>query len=109
MKSINKIEIQGRIGSLRITELSTGTVASFGVVTDYLFTAADGNAVCESTWFNVSAFQNSNMNADLKSLKKGDIIHVIGRMRNTKYTTAEGVERQLYEIIASDVEPVKED
>ncbi len=109
MNYINRIEILGRIGSLRINELTTGTVASFSVVTDYLYRTADGNAVCESTWFNVSAYQSSLKSVDVKSLKKGDPIHVKGRMRCSKYTLADGTERQFYEIIASDVEAVRED
>ncbi len=109
MNSINKIEIQGRIGSIRIAEIISGTVASFSVVTDYFFNTADGNAACETTWFNVSAFQSACKNIDLKSLRKGEPVHVTGRMRASKYTTAEGIDRQFYEIVASDIEPVEED
>ncbi len=109
MNCINKIEIKGRSGNIRVAELSSGAVASFSVATDYFSKAADGKAVCETTWFHVSACQNQCAGIDLKALKKGDPVYVTGRMRCSKYTLADGTERQFYEIIASNVESVKED
>ncbi len=108
MNSINRIELQGRVGTVRTAELSSGTVASFSLVTDHFFKTRDGDAVCETTWFHVSAYQNSCLGIDLKALKKGDPVHVTGRMRCSKYTTAEGVDRQFYEVVADSVEPVSE-
>ncbi len=108
MNSINRIELQGRVGSVRTADIISGTVATFGLATDYFFKTKDGGAVCETTWFHVSAYQNSCPSIDLKALKKGDPVHVTGRMRCSKYTTAEGVDRQLYEVVADSVEPVSD-
>ncbi len=108
MNSINRIELRGRVGSVRTADIISGTVATFGLVTDHFFKTKEGNAVCETTWFHVSACQNSCPGIDLKTLKKGDPVHVTGRMRCSKYTTAEGADRQLYEVVADSVEPVSE-
>ncbi len=109
MNYMNRIMIQGRIGTIRIAELSSGVQANFSLVTDYIYKAVDGNAVCETTWFNVSAFQQSGKEIDLKGLKKGDVVRVVGRMRTVKYTDAAGVDKVFYEVVASDVELIEED
>ena len=43
---------------------------------------------------------------NLDQLKKGSGIHVCGRLRNRKYTAADGTERIAYDIVASKVEVV---
>ena len=40
---------------------------------------------------------------DLEKITKGTPLNVIGRMRTTKYTNAEGVDKYLYEVVASKI------
>ena len=44
--------------------------------------------------------------ADAFKMKKGDSVHVLGRLRIQRYTGADGMEREVIEIIASSVELV---
>ena len=46
--------------------------------------------------------------ADLNSIVKGAPVYVCGRLRLNRYTNPEGVEKQVYEIIASKVRILNE-
>ena len=81
-------------------------VANFSVATDYAFTTKDGGAVIETTWHYVTAWEGKDIQ-NLNQLKKGSFVHVIGRLRNRKYTAADGTERIVYEIVASKVEMIE--
>lgn len=108
MEHLNKIEIKGRVGTIRTNEVNGSKVANFSVVTELLYKTRDGNAASETTWFNVTAWESKNM-PDLNELAKGMPIHVSGRMRTSRYTTAEGVEKQFYEILANKVRYLSDD
>ena len=46
--------------------------------------------------------------SDLDSLKKGDAVDVIGRLKNQRYTSADGTERSSVEILASSLKVITE-
>lgn len=103
MEHLNRIEIQGIIGSVYVKDFQSAKCANFSVATSYCFKAKDGCPVIETTWHRVIAWEGELIK-DLDQLRKGCGVHVIGRIRTQKYITAEGVERIGYEIIASKVE-----
>ena len=107
MDHLNRIELRGRIGTIRTNEFNGSKVANFSVVTEYLYKTRDGNAVSETTWFNVAAWNSKDM-PDFDSMVKGMPVYVSGRMRTSRYTSADGVERQYYEILASKVRFIEE-
>ena len=107
MDHLNRIELRGRIGTIRTNEFNGSKVTNFSVVTEYLYKTRDGNAVSETTWFNVAAWPSKDM-PDFERLAKGMPIYVSGRMRTSRYMSADGVERQYYEILASKVRFVEE-
>lgn len=108
MEHLNRIELRGRVGTIRTNEVNGSRVANFSVVTEYLYKTRDGNAVSETTWFNVTAWNNKDM-PDFNELSKGMPVYVSGRMRTSRYTTAEGIEKQFYEILANKVRYIMED
>ena len=99
MEHINRIEIQGRVGTVRTNIVNETMVANFSVATDYLYKGKDGAGVSETTWHNVVAWAGKEM-PDLRRVTKGTPVYVSGRMRTSKYTTSEGVEKHFYEILA---------
>ncbi len=107
MEHLNRIEVNGRVGTVRISEVNGSKVANFSVVSEYLYKTRDGNVVSETTWFNVTAWQNRDM-PDFGRLVKGLQVYVTGRMRSSKYTNAEGIDRQFYDIIANKLEYLAE-
>lgn len=108
MEQPNRIELRGRIGSVRTAEVNGSKVANFSVVTEYLYKTREGNAVSETTWFNVAAWNSKDM-PDFDSMVKGMPVYVSGRVRTSRYTTAEGVEKQFYEILAGKVRYLTDD
>lgn len=104
-ESLNRAELRGRIGAVRVTELSETSVARLSVATNYAYKGSDGCAVIETTWHTVVVWESKAVSKEtLKSIAKGDAVHVIGRIRNQRYTDSEGNERTMSEIIASEFE-----
>ena len=97
MEQINKVHLRGCIGSIKVQTVGCSKVARFSVATNYAYKDAQGYCVIETTWSNVAA-QNITC---LDSLKKGDAVEVIGRLKNQRYTDSNGNEHSAYEIAAS--------
>ena len=107
MEHINKIEIQGRVGTVRANEFNGSKVVNFSVVTDYLYKTRDGAAVNESTWHNVVAWESRDIK-NLDMIEKGIHVNVTGRLRQSRYTSSDGTEKQFYEILAYKVQIVSD-
>ena len=108
MNLINKIELQGRVGNVRTNIIGDNMVASFSLVTEYLYKSRDGGAVNETTWHQITAWEGKDM-PDLSTIMKGTPLHVTGRLRTVRYTNSEGVEKQLYEVVASKIRILTEE
>lgn len=109
MEQINRIEIQGNIGNVRINDYGDNQMASFSVVTNYVYKGRDGNGVVETMWFNVVAWKNRCGLEDFSLLRKGQGVHVIGRLREREYTGTDGAIRHMTEVVSSKVEiPVQD-
>lgn len=95
---LNRVELRGVVGNARTMKVSESELTRFSVATDYFFKNKDGEAVVETTWHSVMAWDKG-----LSELKRGDKVEVVGRIRNTRYTDSEGMERTSTEVIASEV------
>lgn len=102
MDHINKVELQGRIGTIRTNEYNGSKVANFSMATDILYKTREGGAVSETTWHNIVAWEGKDI-ADISILEKGMAVSVSGRLRTTRYTGLDGNEKQFYEVLASKV------
>lgn len=108
MDHINRIELQGRVGTVRTNIIGDNMVANFSMVTEYLYKTRDGGAVNETTWHQVTAWEGRDM-PDLNAISKGTPVHVTGRLRTFKYTNSEGVDKQLYEVVAYKIRILSEE
>ena len=108
MEQINKVEILGRIGSVRtIPMIENGPcVYKFSVATEYLYKGKEGQAIIDCTWHSVTVTEDYA--GEYAWLEKGKGIHVFGRLRNIRYTDANGIEHTVGEIVANKVNFVKE-
>ena len=97
--SINRVELQGRVGTVRIQSGGGCSGASLSLMTDEVFTASDGTALCETTWHHVTAWEGKEVCLD--GLERGSLVHVEGRIRNSMYTASDGTERGYMEVMAS--------
>ena len=99
MEYINRIELQGRVGNIRTNVIGETRVANFSLVTENLYKTRDGAAISETTWHNVVAWHNKGM-PDLDRISKGTPLHLTGRLRTNRYTSADGTEKMYYEVFA---------
>ena len=106
MVCINRIELQGEVGAIRVQEVNGLYVANFSLATEFL-SKVGAIAVCETTGHNVVAWETAII-PDPYLLKKGDKVRVVGRLRTQKYTSAEGQEKLYYEVVASMVSRITE-
>lgn len=103
MEQLNKIEIQGIVGNVRIQDVADTKVANFSVATNYAYKSKDGGIIIETTWHNVVAWEGNEIQ-HLDQLKKGTLVHIRGRLRNRRYTAADGAERTVCDIVAESLE-----
>jgi single-strand DNA-binding protein len=108
MEHINRIELRGRVGTVRGNTFNDNRVANFTMVTDYLYKNRNGEPMSEATWFNVVAWEGKDI-IGLDKVEKGVCVHISGRMRTTKYTNSEGVEKQFYEVLATKMRIVEDE
>ncbi|MBQ9184885.1 MAG: single-stranded DNA-binding protein [Bacteroidales bacterium] len=108
MEQFNRVEIQGLVGSVRLTNFSDSTLANISVATNYFYNVREGQATAETTWFTVLARVGKGLErAD--SVTKGNAVRVLGRLRTHTYTDSEGIERLSYDVIANKVERLDAD
>ena len=108
MEHINRIELKGRVGTVRSNTHNENKVVNFTLVTEFFFKNRNGEPMSETTWFNVVAWDGKDIN-DLDRIEKGVAVHISGRMRTTKYTNAEGIEKQFYEVLATKLKVVEDE
>ena len=88
---------------LRFTQ-GGAPVASFRVASNRRYTDRSGNQQEETTFLNVNAWRDLGENA-AESLKKGDRVVVIGRVRVRSYENREGQTVWTTEIEADEIAP----
>ena len=107
MEQLNQVNLRGYTGSIKVQTVGCSKVARFTVATNYAYRGQDGYCVIETTWHNVTAWEGNNIH-DVDQLKKGDAVEVIGRLKNQRYTSADGTEHSKVEILASSLKVITE-
>ena len=108
MEYLNKIELRGVVGSFQITPMNGTKVARFSLATEFCYKSNTGGIVIDTTWFSCTAWDGDKM-PDLDSLQKGSKVHLIGRVGMQRYIDANGCDRQIWEIVASELEILEGD
>lgn len=100
--SVNHVVLIGRLGrdvELRTTQ-SGKEVANFTIAVQRKFKGAD-DVDCD--WFSVSCWGQSAVYAS-NYLGKGRLVAVEGRLQSRKYTTQDGSQREVVEVVADNVQ-----
>lgn len=105
MEYINKVELQGRVGAIRMNNISGIKVINFSLATDVLYRNSSGSSVAETAWHQVVVWQRVTK-VDVESVKKGDMVRVTGRLRTTSYCSTTGESRVMVEVLATSLEMV---
>lgn len=110
MENLNRIEIQGTLGRISTTMVGDKLHANFAVATNYAYKDAGGNAVVETTWHRISAFEGEKISAETLNeicKKYAVYVRVVGRLRQIRYVDTDGFSKSTYEIIANEVKILK--
>lgn len=107
MEQLNRIQLRGIVGSVRVSDISGKKVARITLATNYAYKTQDGCVVIETTWHSFVALEKPEF-PPLDTLKRGDAIYIEGRLRQQRYTDNTGSEHTITEVIASKLERVNE-
>ena len=105
-QNINRVELQGNVGSVRLTTVGERKVIRFSVVTNRIYRNNDGDMVIETTWHSCTAWDGKDI-CPLEDIVKGTPVHLTGRLQMSRYTDQDGVDRAVTEIVANTLEVVK--
>lgn len=101
--SLNRVILIGRLTRDPEVRTTAGgkTVASFAVAVDKRIKPTDGSPTAD--FFNVSAWGQT---ADFVGnyLQKGRLVAVDGRLQSRKFTGQDGNQREVYEVVADNVQ-----
>lgn len=102
-RGFNQVQILGNLGAdPEIRTTPTGAkVATISLAATDVWKDGDGNKKERTEWVRVSMWKGLADVAE-KHLKKGMQVFVQGRMRTTKYTDNDGVDRWSTEVVATD-------
>lgn len=105
MEQLNKVELRGIVGNVRVHNIGDTQMIRFSMATDYAFKNGSGVTVVETTWHMVTAFKNDRM-PDFNTIERGNGIYVSGRLRTNRFTDSTGFERTVTEILAQEIKKV---
>lgn len=107
MASVNKVIILGNVGQDPEIRQGNFIVAALSIATTRKWRDKAGEAQSETEWHRVSAFGRL---AEIISqyVRKGDPIYIEGRLRTRKYEDKQGVERWVTEIIAEQLQLLRQ-
>lgn len=106
MEFQNKIEITGIVGRCSAQQIPGTEVLSLSVVTERSSLDSGGHSCVEFTWFQVTGFTNALKKKPERTPGKGDWVKIAGYVRNRRYTTSDGEERSVWEVVATEIELV---
>jgi single-strand DNA-binding protein len=101
---INKVTLIGNLGAdPEVRHLEGGVaVARFSLATNENYQDKDGNWQTQTEWHNVVAWRGLAERVE-RSLKKGMLVFVEGKISYRKYTTQDGQERYVTDIVANTI------
>ena len=105
LQQLNRVELIGTVGRVNNQDVADKTIVRLSVATNYAYRDRDGGAVIETTWHQVTAFDEKGC-AGARALARGDKVRVLGRITANKYTDASGEQKTIFEVIASSIEKI---
>lgn len=107
IQNLNRVELKGRVGSVRINQVGDNEVARISVATNYGYKQGS-EWVEETEWHNVTAWAGQGR-ADFSKLEKGTCVYICGRLRTRKYTKNDGTEATVTEIVANELDIIRDE
>ena len=107
MEQLNKVELKGIVGNVRVQTFDESRMARIGLATNYAYKDREGVAVIDTSWHNVIAWEGRNI-PSLENIGKGTKLHVLGRIRYQNYTGVDGIDRTSTDIVASHIKIIED-
>ena len=105
---INKVILLGNLGGdpeVRVLE-NGAKVCRFSVATNENYKDRNGEWQTNTQWHNVVGWRFLADKAE-RSLKKGSLVYIEGKLSHRKYQTNEGLERYVTEVVAAVMQPLE--
>lgn len=101
---LNKVTLIGRLGQDPEVRYMPNSepVCNFSIATDENWKDAQGQKQSRTEWHNITMYRKLAEIAQ-KWLKKGSLVYLEGKIQSRKYTSKDGIERTVYEIIGNDM------
>lgn len=107
MEQLNRVELRGIVGSVRVQTFDENRMARIGLATNFAYKDREGTAVIDTSWHNVIAWEGRNIQ-NLEKIEKGTKLRVIGRIRYQNYTGLDGVDRTGTDILANQIQIIED-
>ena len=101
MEHLNRVELRGVVGRIKREKVGDGEVARISLGVDYSYEGAVGGKVKSRDWFNLLAWKSPKINFDI--VTPGDIIRVVGSIRECRYIDSECKESSFMGIAVSEL------
>ena len=103
MASLNKVMLIGNIGRIETKAFQDGKVVNASLAVSENYKKRDGEQVENTTWFNLVV--NGKL-ADIfdQYVEKGAQIYVEGRLRERRYTSRDGSDRSVWEVMVQQMQ-----
>jgi len=104
-RGLNKVMIIGNLGKDPEMKYSQDgkPITTFSVAVSRTWKSPDGQQQEETEWFRVVAWERLAETCN-EYLRKGSKVYIEGRLKTRKWTAQDGQERQITEVIASDMQ-----
>ena len=110
MEFLNRIELRGIVGTSSVNRVGDAEVCRFSIVTEYSYKDRDNNPVVDTTWFNINALQNNNIDGEtIDKIQKGAWVEVMGRYRARRFVRADGSKGNTFDIVANQLNILEPD
>ena len=101
MEYLNKVILQGVVGSVNYSKVADKFHTVFSLCTEYAY-KADGNAFIDVTWHRCVLI------SDKIDIQKGDKLRVEGRLKQTRYVDSSG-ERSYMDVIVNNYHKISDE
>ncbi len=108
MEQLNRIELRGVVGNVRVQTFDENKMAQISLATNYAYKDRDGTAVIDTSWHHIVAWEGRNIQ-QLEQIGKGTRLYVQGRVRYRNYTGVDGVDRVATDILANKLTVLSDD
>ena len=103
-KSVNRVELLGRVGAAPQIRGSAHAVVSFSLATNHPFRDTDtGETRVKSDWHHVAVFIPAVKDHVMREVTKGKRVYVSGRITYDVFEGGDGAIREASSIVADDV------